>query len=170
MALLDSTAPATAAKQAVTSPDSGSYDVLRRVSALASAPARLGLTRLYSTLEGGSLPPRSRDEARARSATASNLRSVIDEYVAASASVQQAAALTDFADKPLIVLTAGRGHDATWSAAQNRLTTLSTNRAHSVIDGATHSSLLSDEKDAASTTQAILDVVAAVRTRTQLER
>jgi len=31
--------------------------------------------------------------------------------------VKQAASLTNVADKPLIVLTAGRGHDAAWSAA-----------------------------------------------------
>jgi hypothetical protein len=40
---------------------------------------------------------------------------------------------------------------------------LSTNSVHRVIDGATHESLVSDKEDAASTTQAILDVVSAVR-------
>ena len=44
--------------------------------------------------------------------------STIDEYVQATASTEQAAALGDFADKPLIVLTAGSGHDAAQSAAQ----------------------------------------------------
>ncbi|WP_166787849.1 hypothetical protein [Cryobacterium adonitolivorans] len=40
---------------------------------------------------------------------------------------------------------------------------LSTNSAHRVVDGAIHPSLISDEDDAAVTTQAILDVVTAVR-------
>ena len=44
--------------------------------------------------------------------------------------MQQAASLTDLADKPLIVLTAGRGHDAEWMAAQDKLATLSTNSLH----------------------------------------
>ena len=44
------------------------------------------------------------------------------------------------------------------------MATLSTNSAHRVIDGATHASLVSDERDAATTTQAIIDVVSSVRT------
>jgi hypothetical protein len=47
---------------------------------------------------------------------------------------------------------------------------LSTNSAHRVIAGATHDSLISDEHDAAVTTQAILDVVASVRSVGPLAR
>jgi hypothetical protein len=47
---------------------------------------------------------------------------------------------------------------------------LSTNSAHRVIDGATHASLISNEKDAAKTTQAILDVVTSVRSSAPLVR
>ena len=77
--------------------------------------------------------------------------------------MEQAAALRDFAAKPLIVLTAGRGHDGAWSAAQNRLARLSTNSVHRVVAGAIHEDLVGNEEDAAATTQAILDVVASVR-------
>jgi pimeloyl-ACP methyl ester carboxylesterase len=162
MVLVDSTAPAS--KPGTASPgDQGSDNVLSRVSALASASARLGLGRLYGRFAAGDLPPRSRDEVRATSATASNLRSTIDEYLQASTSVKQAAALRDFADKPLIVLTAGSGNDPTWLAKQNHLATLSTNSVHRVIAGATHEGLIADEEHAAATTQAILDVVASVR-------
>jgi uncharacterized protein (DUF1786 family) len=143
---------------------------MSRVSALVSASARLGLARLYAQSDFGSLPPRSRDEVRASVATASMLRSTIDEYVQATASIEQAAALGDFADKPLIVLTAGSGHDAAWSAAQNRMATLSTNSVHRIIDGATHEDLITDEEDAAATTQAILDVVSSVRSKGALVR
>jgi pimeloyl-ACP methyl ester carboxylesterase len=109
MVLADSTAPASAAKPGTASAyDGGSYDVMGRVSALASVSARLGLSRLYGQLEHGSLPPRSRDEARASNATASHVRSTIDEYDQANASSAQAASLGDFADKPLVVLTADR--------------------------------------------------------------
>ncbi len=168
MALLDSTAPAGAAEPRTESPgDAGSYDALGRVSALTSASARLGLGRLYAQFDFGGLPARSRDEVRASTATASTIRSTIDEYVQANASMQQAAALDDFADKPLVVLTAGSGHDAAWSTAQNELATLSTNSDHRVIDGATHASLIMDHDDAAITTQAILDVVASVRSHRQ---
>jgi hypothetical protein len=98
------------------------------------------------------------------------LRSTIDEYVQATASTEQAAALGDFADKPLIVLTAGSGHDAAWSAAQTRMAGLSTNSVHRIIAGATHEDLITDQEDAAATTQAILDVVSAVRSKGALTR
>lgn len=164
MVLVDSTDPASAAKPAAASPaDGGSYDVIGRVSALVSTSARLGLGRLYSHFAFGSLPPQYRDEVRANLATVSNLRSTIDEFLKANASMEQAASLDDFADKPLVVLTAGIGSDATHSAAQNHLATLSTNSVHRVIDGAKHETLIANKEGAAATTQAILDVVSSVR-------
>jgi pimeloyl-ACP methyl ester carboxylesterase len=166
MVLVDSTAPASAANPMTPSlGHGGSSNGMSRVSVLVSTAARLGLARLYAQSDFGSLPPRSRDELRASVATPSTLRSTIDEYLQAAASTEQAAALGDFADKPLIVLTAGSGHDAAWSAAQNRMATLSTNSVHRIIDGATHEDLVTDEEDAAATTQAILDVVASVRSQ-----
>jgi pimeloyl-ACP methyl ester carboxylesterase len=171
MVLVDSTAPASAAEPPRPSPGhGGSNDVMRRVSALVSTAARLGLARLYAQSAFGSLPPRSREEVRASDATASTLRSTIDEYIQATASTEEAAALRDFADKPLIVLTAGSGHDGAWSAAQNRMARLSTNSVHRIIAGATHEDLIGNEEDAAATTQAILEVVASVRSPRRLVR
>jgi hypothetical protein len=169
LVLVDSTAPAS--RPGAASPGGGgSYDIMGRVSALASASARLGLGRLYGQVAVVDLPPRSQEEVRASVATASNLRSTIDEYVQAGASVQQAASLNDFGDKPLVVLTAGVGSDATHLAAQNRLATLSTNSAHRVIAGATHEGLVGDKEFAATTTQAILDVVSSVHNQEPLAR
>ena len=122
---------------------------MSRVSALVSTAARLGHGRLYAQFAIGSLPPRSRDEVRASVAAASTFRSTIDEYVQATASVEQAAA---------------------WSAAQNRMATLSTNSVHRVIDGATHEDLIANQEDAAATTQAILDVVSSIRSAEPLPR
>jgi hypothetical protein len=122
-----------------------------------------GSNRLYSHVEGGSLPPQSRDEVRASIATASNLRSTIDEYVQANTSMEQAAALRDFGDKPLVVLTAGSGSDAASIAAHDKLAALSTNSVHRVIDGADHEGLIVDEQHSAATTRAVLDVVSSVR-------
>ena len=157
MVLADSTAPApapvSAAKPRATPPgDGGSYDLSGRVSALVSTSARLGLGRLVG------LP------------TASALRSTIDEYVQTNSSVEQAASLRDFADKPLVVLTAGIGSDAGWSAKQDALAKLSTDSLHRVIKGADHAALIADEKGAAATTRAILDVVSSVRTARPLAR
>jgi pimeloyl-ACP methyl ester carboxylesterase len=169
MVLVDSTAPApTPQPSAVTPSDGGSYYLMGRISALGSASARLGLGRLYAQVADPDLPPRSRNEVRAKIATAANLGSTIDEYAQGGASVKQAASLRDFADKPLIVLTAGSGHDAAWSAAQNHLAALSSNSVHRVIAGATHQGMV--EEHAAATTQAILDVVASVRSPRRLVR
>jgi pimeloyl-ACP methyl ester carboxylesterase len=169
MVLVDTTAPA--AKPVSTTPDDpGSYDLMGRISALVSSSARLGLTRLYSHVAFGSLPPQSRDEVRASLATANNLRSTIDEFVQANASMGQAASLRDFGDKPLVVLTAGSGSDAAWIATHDKLAALSTNSAHRVIDGADHEALIADEQHSAATTQAILDVVSSVRSGGPLVR
>jgi pimeloyl-ACP methyl ester carboxylesterase len=164
MVLVDSTAPASTPTPAPTTPgDSGTYDLAAHVSALLSSTARLGVGRLLGQSDYGSLPPQSRDEARASVATVSHVQSTIDEYLMANASAKQAAALTDLAGQPLVVLTAGRGTRAGWMADQDHLATLSTNSAHRVIEGATHAALLHDEQYAAQTTEAILDVISSVR-------
>ena len=169
MALLDSTAPAWGAAAVASPGDRTSYDVVGRVSALVSSSARLGLGRLFATLAASGLPPRARDEVSAKMASANSIRSTIEEYVRPSAA-EPAGALTDFGDKPLVVLTAGSGHDAAFTAAQNHLATLSTNSVHRVIAGATHASLVSEQRDAAATTQAVLDVVSSVRSGEPLVR
>jgi hypothetical protein len=126
---------------------------MSRFSALLSSSARLGVGRLIAELDYGSLPPRARDEARASAATASHLQSTFDEYIQGTASADQAASLSDFGDKPLAVLTAGSGSDAAWMEAQDDLASLSTNSAHRVIDGATHTDLVLDEEAAAATSR-----------------
>ncbi|HVL37847.1 MAG TPA: hypothetical protein VM328_00520, partial [Fimbriimonadaceae bacterium] len=90
-------------------------------------------------------------------------QSTIEEYMQAGASTDQAASLSDFGDKPLVVLIAGSGSDAAWIAAREELATVSTNSVHRVIDGATHQQLVTDELAAAATTQAILDVLTSIR-------
>jgi pimeloyl-ACP methyl ester carboxylesterase len=163
MVLIDSTAPASKTRPVAATGGGDSYNLLGRGSALVSGLARLGLSRLVDQFFPDSLPPRSHDEVRATGATADSLRSMIDEYLYASASAEQAASLRDFGGKPLIVLTAGSGLDAASTVAQNRLATLSTNSVHRTIAGATHAGLVDDRDDAAATTQAILDVVSSVR-------
>lgn len=171
LVLVDSTAPAPAATgPSASSAGAGSTFVMSRVSALVSSSARLGLGRLVGLTDYGTLPPQSRDEARAHVATSRQIRSTIEEYIQGGASVQEAAALHDFNNRPLVVLTAGSGSSAGWSEKQNALTRLSTNTAHRVIDGATHGSMVSDQTHAASTTQAIIDVVASVRSAVPLNR
>jgi pimeloyl-ACP methyl ester carboxylesterase len=147
MVLVDSTAPASTAESGATrSSGEDSYDLTARVSALISTSARLGLGRLVGV------------------PTASHLRSTIDEYAQTRSSVEEAASLSDFADKPLIVLTAGTGSAADWLAKQEALAALSTDSVHRVISGTDHMGMIADARGAAATTRAITDVVSSVRT------
>ena len=165
MVLVDSTAPTStpAPPERV-----GSYDVIARVSAMVSSTARLGLGRLIGRTSYSSLPPQSRDEARASSATAGYLGSFVDEYAVANRSMSEAGELVDLDGKPLIVLTAGRGHDEGWMSAQDKLATLSANSLHRVVAGATHQSLIADPDHASAVSNAIHDVVVSVWTATPL--
>lgn len=172
MVLVDSTNPATKADpEKATAYDGGSYDAATdRVSALGAAAARVGLVRLVGSFAYGELPPQSRHEVRAKTATADYASGWIDEFVQANASGAEAAMLTDFGDKPLVVLTAGAETDATHDAAQNKLATLSTDSSHRVVDGASHPALIYDEQYAKVTTRALLDVVSSLRNSDPLAR
>ncbi len=157
LVLVDSTAPASGTEPDSTQPtradsadSADSADTINRLSALGAAAASLGLGRIIGV------------------ETPSHLEGTIDEYLHAGSSAQQAAALRNFTDKPLAVLTAGSGSQPGWAASQDALASLSTNSLHRVIDGATHASLISDQDDAMATARGILDVVSAVRTASPL--
>ena len=161
LVLLDSTAP----KPGPPLPTRTESDsVLGRASAVFSLVAHLGGGRLIAQGSYGSLPAHVRGEARANASTAPSLRSSIEEFVAANTSMQQAASLTNLDGKPLVVLTADTGNAADWQAKQDQMATLSTNNSHRVAKDTTHESLLYDEADSAAASQAIRDVIAAVRT------
>jgi pimeloyl-ACP methyl ester carboxylesterase len=162
MVVIDTTAPKDE-PTASASNDADPYDLVDRVATLVSTSSQFGLTRLEAMAEVATLPPKSSDEATASLKTGDSFRAFIDEFLSANASMGEAAALTDFGDKPLVILTAGVGSDADFVATHEQLAALSTNGVHRVIDGATHETLLTDEKDSEATTQAVLDVLASVR-------
>ena len=160
LVLLDSTSPKPGANPPI---NPNSNDLVGRLSTVLPAIAHLGAARLIGDAYD-TLPARSRDEARAGVSTARAVQSYINEFREAAVAMRQAAALTDFARKPLIVVTAGRGSDEAWHAAQNKLASLSTNSRHRVVADANHASLINEETAAAAVSQAIRDVVATVRT------
>jgi len=164
MVLLDSTSPAAGPAPAATRSD----DFAGRISMLVAATANLGVAHLLGD-SYDSLPPQSRGEARASVSTARSVQSFINEFREGAAATHQAATLVDFAGKPLIVITAGRGHDGSWMAAQDKLVALSSNSQHRVVADATHPSLVLDQTDAAAASKGIRDVVAAVRSSRPLE-
>jgi pimeloyl-ACP methyl ester carboxylesterase len=159
LVLLDSTAPNPGGTRPT---KAGTYDLIGRISTLMSATAHLGAAHLFPD-SYDTLPARFRDEARATVSTARSVESYLNEFRVGAAATRQAAALDDLGGKPLIVVTAGRGQAVTWQAAQSKLATLSTNSRHRIVPDATHASLVLDQTHSAAASQAIRDVVEAVR-------
>jgi pimeloyl-ACP methyl ester carboxylesterase len=126
-----------------------SDSLLKHFSALMSATARLGLGRLLG-------------------ATANEMAAFIDEYAVAGRSASEAGELTSLDEKPLIVLTAEQGNAPGWMPHQDAMAALSSKSLHHVVPGATHQSLVDNPTHAAVVSQAIVDVVEAIRTGSPL--
>jgi len=139
------------------------YSTLRRASALFPSLARLGVFRLVNQFASDPLPVPTRDEERAAVSTASLNRIQRDEFAELPMTLKEAAALTTLGGQPLIVITAGKGAQAGWLPLQDKMTGLSTNSDHRVLPDTDHPGVVHDKAGAAVASQAILDVVASVR-------
>jgi len=128
----------------------GFYSTFRTIATLTPSLARIGLL--------GPLLGLSADES-----TLAAARGARDEFIVLPTVLQQSSALTSIGDRPLIVVTAAAEPDPGWVAAQDNLPRLSTASIHRVLATATHNSLISGV-DVAASSQAILDVLASVRT------
>jgi pimeloyl-ACP methyl ester carboxylesterase len=145
------------------------YWMLRHTFALMPSLARLGLMRLDYQTQAGGLPPAARAEERADWSTASHTRALHDELAELRTALTQSQALTTLGDKPLIVVSAGKGATNGWMPLQDKLAALSTNSAHRIAPDATHASLPEDKSRAVGVSaRAVLDVVASIRTGTPL--
>ncbi|HEV2885496.1 MAG TPA: alpha/beta hydrolase [Jatrophihabitans sp.] len=164
MVLLDSATPDQFALPSYP----GVYYLWRRASSILPSLARLGAVRVSSGTAFGGLPARPRSDERAFASDPGTLRGQDEEWAQLPTAFTQARALHDFGAKPLIVLTAGRGAQTGWFAAQDKLAALSTNAAHRTLMAASHSALLEEEQFAAYSSQAIRDVVTAIRTGTHV--
>ena len=72
-------------------------------------------------------------------------------------------------DRPLVVVTAARGAMAGWFPLQDAMAKLSTNSRHEVVPFE-HAQLVTDAVAARSSSQAICDVVHAVRFAASLKK
>ena len=140
------------------------YSVIRRASALFPSLARLGVFRLVNQFAADPLPVPTRDEERAVVSTANLNRIQRDEFAELPMTLIEAAVLTTLGDRPLIVVTAAKGAQAGWLPLQDKMTGLSTNSAHRVLLDTDHPGLIHQREGATQASQAILDVVASVRT------
>jgi pimeloyl-ACP methyl ester carboxylesterase len=146
------------------------YNVLRKFTGLFPSVARLGGMRMSYTTAVAGLPPQARSEERADWSRPSHSRSLRDELLELQSALTQSQALKSLGNKPLIVVTAVKDAHAGWMPLQDEMLTLSTNSVHRVLQNATHTSLTEDKAESGISSQAILDVVDAVRSGTHLTR
>jgi pimeloyl-ACP methyl ester carboxylesterase len=146
------------------------YDVFRRVSALFPSLARFGVARFFYRHSFDNLPSESAAEERVFWSTARMARSQRDEFASAPRAMEQAGSLVALGDRPLMVVTALKDTLEGWAALQDELPKLSTNSSHWILPTATHDSLNGSKTEAAQSSQAIREVVAAVRTSKPLAR
>jgi len=129
------------------------YGVFSRVIPLLPSLARLGVGRLLS----GS-------DSSARAA-----RSLRDEFAELPTALAQARSFQSLGDRPLFVVTATRGAMAGWLPLQDAMARLSTNSRHEVVPFE-HAELVTGEMGARTSSQAIRDVVHAVRFAAPLQQ
>jgi pimeloyl-ACP methyl ester carboxylesterase len=146
------------------------YEGYRRVSALFPSLARFGVGRLAYRSQYGDLPSEATAEQYMFWCTARHARSLRDEWAAAPLAMQQAGSLVTLGDRPLMVVTALKDAQQGWAALQGEVPKLSSNSSHWSLATASHSSLIEDKADAALASQAIREVVTAVRTSKPLPR
>ena len=143
------------------------YSGFRRISALLPSLARLGVGRLVYHADFANLPAQAREMQRLNYSSARLYRSLRDEFAELPTSLDQARSFQNLGDRPLVVVTAARDALAGWLPLQDRMATLSTNSSHRVVPY-THDALVTDQTAAQTSSQAIRDVVHAVRSRRAL--
>jgi pimeloyl-ACP methyl ester carboxylesterase len=140
------------------------YAVFNPVTKLLPYLAQVGIGRLLAFSSQTGLPQAANEGESAAAATAHQYRAQRDEVAGIPAALAQAQALQSLGSKPLIVVTAPIDAQKGWLVLQVEMTKLSTNSVQRVIPNASHASLVLNKADAVASSQAILDVVTAVRT------
>lgn len=144
------------------------YGTTHTMLALLPSVARLGIMRAFGP-SFADLPQPAQGQERADQVTSLSYASGRDEFVQIPATLQAAMALTSLGDRPLVVVTAAAGAQDGWLPAQDTMAALSTNSAHRVLQDMTHYALITSEKGATASSHAILDVLASVRTGTDVK-
>jgi pimeloyl-ACP methyl ester carboxylesterase len=168
MALVESSSPKQFSHQPATR---NSYEPQNQIFAVASLLARLGIVRLLSKLDPAppELPQQQRAQIDALSPSTRQWSTTALEFRATPQTATQTRSLKSLGNKPLAVVSAGT-EPPSWLKLQDDLATLSSDSTHRVVEGATHTSLLYERRDAQATSAAIVEVVAAVRNDRPLAR
>lgn len=142
------------------------YSIFRRVYPLLPSLARVGVARLM--YHPATLPAPFGDRHRVSHSSPRLYRSTSDEFAELPAAMRQARACQSLGDRPLVVVTATVDAEVGWLPLQDELVTLSTNSSHRVV-AHTHEQLITDPTAALVSTEAIRDVVRAVRSGVRLK-
>jgi pimeloyl-ACP methyl ester carboxylesterase len=161
MVLLDAQ-PADAFTALPTFP--ATYTTTRLSTGVLPMVARVGAYRVILALLPPDLPAPYGDIERAQQSTPLISSGQRDEFAVLPATLDQAAALTSLADKPLVVVSATVDTQQGWQEAQEAMVSLSSNSDHRLAPGQSHGSLIVSEEGAAISAQAIRDVITSVRT------
>jgi pimeloyl-ACP methyl ester carboxylesterase len=146
-----------------------------KIYLLAPAFAHLGVMRVMSLFQPESgLPSQQSGELQASFSASKDWDAQSAEFLASAETNQQVLKSDSLGDMPLFVLTAtdhGTPPDLEqlWQGWQQGFTALSINSVQRIVNGATHVSLIFDEKDAKASIEAILQVVESVRTGAPLK-
>jgi pimeloyl-ACP methyl ester carboxylesterase len=147
-----------------------SYEQTKLLYTVASLLSRIGVVRLFNLSPAPpELPHHQRAQIAALNPSTRQVSTTSREFRASSQSTAQARSLRSLGDKPLAVVSAGT-QSSGWLELQDDLATLSPNRVHRVVEGATHTSVVYDRSDAQATSAAIVEVVVAVRNDRPLAR
>jgi pimeloyl-ACP methyl ester carboxylesterase len=138
------------------------YNSFRRVSGVLPSLARVGIGRLAFHGSFHNLTAADRDGERLDYSSARHYRSLRDEFAELPASLEQARRFQTLGNRPLVVVTAARDAQDGWLPLQDRMAALSTNSSHRVLPYS-HDSLVTDQDAARASSQAVRDVVRAVR-------
>jgi pimeloyl-ACP methyl ester carboxylesterase len=160
MVLLDAQ-PADAFKSLPTFPSA--YSSIRLTTGLLPSIARVGFYRVILGLLSYDLPTPYGDIERAQQSTPLLMSGQRDEFAVLPSTLSQAEALTSLGDKPLAVVSATVDTQEGWDEAQAAMVSLSSNSSHRIATGQDHGSLIESKDGAGISTQAIRDVVTAVR-------
>ena len=135
--------------------------------------ARLGVMHIFFAFGGemdfAGLPEPQKSQLKAIWSSPHYFEAQGAEIRASHSIWSDALKLGNLGDMPLMVISRSVNLDYEWSKYQNELATLSTNSKLITIEGANHGALVFDQKYAHMVSDAILQVVQAVRKGTKLE-
>ncbi|MEZ4672557.1 MAG: alpha/beta hydrolase [Anaerolineae bacterium] len=162
MVLLDATHPDTWERQGE------SVSALQMASSVSTVLARVGLMRLFTASQNFDLPEAENALLKADASSNQYWDSQRADTAALPATLEQGRAAGSLGDVPLVVLAAitrtkDQGQDIE-RALQQELAALSTNSVYREIEGAGHITLLTDNHYASFVSEAIVQVLTAVRT------